>query len=149
MITNLADQLRRDEAEKQFAYDDADGSTLLKGSVLKGNLSIGVGRNLSAKGISKKEQDFLLANDIDEATVALEANFPWTTSLEPIRKGALLNLTFNMGIHDLTKFQTFMGLMEQGQYAEAAADLRTTAIDHEEPARIGRLALQLESGNWQ
>src|SRR5271156_6752678 len=98
-ITNLSDQLRRDEAEKQFAYDDATGKTLLKGDTLKGNLTAGVGRNLTAKGLSAKERDFLLANDIQEATVAAEANFPWAMELDDARKGALLNLLFNMGSH--------------------------------------------------
>jgi lysozyme len=149
MITCLEDQLRRDEAEKQFAYDDADGSTLLKGSTLKGNLSIGVGRNLSAKGISPKEQDFLLNNDIQDAMIALEANFGWALNLDTVRKGAVLNLLFNMGAHALLGFPKFIAAMQQSDWATAKAELLNSAADHEEPQRIQRLALQVETGFWQ
>jgi lysozyme len=148
-ITNLKDQLRRDENERQFAYDDATGKTLSKGDTLKANLTIAVGRNLSAKGVSQKERDFLLDNDIADATIALEANFPWAMELDDVRKGAMLNLTFNMGIHKLSGFPKFLAAMKQGDWSTAKAELLDSAADHEEPARISRLALQLESGFWQ
>ena len=148
-IQNLEDQLRRDEEERQFAYDDATSLTLGKGATLKGNLSIGVGRNLSAKGISQKERDFLLANDIQDATVGLEANFPWAMQLDEVRKGAMLNLTFNIGIHGLSGFHNFLAAMKDGRWPDARAALIDSAADHEEPARIARLGLQIESGWWQ
>ena len=148
-ITCLADQLRRDEAERQFAYDDADGSTLIKGGTLKGNLTIAVGRNLSAKGLSQKERDFLLNNDMDDATMALEANWPWAMQLDDTRKGAMLNLVFNMGSHALSGFPKFLAAMQQGDWATAKAELLNSAADHEEPQRIERLALQVETGFWQ
>ena len=37
MITCLEDQLRRDESERQYAYDDANGKTLVRGTQLRGN----------------------------------------------------------------------------------------------------------------
>jgi lysozyme len=148
-ITNLSDQLRRDEEERQFAYDDATGKTLLKGMTLKANLTAGVGRNLSAKGLSQKERDFLLANDIQDSTVALEGNFPWVMGLDEARKGALLNLTFNMGSHALSGWPKFMAAMKAGDWPTAKAELLDSAADHQEPQRISRLALQIDSGFWQ
>jgi GH24 family phage-related lysozyme (muramidase) len=148
-ITNLQDQLRRDESERQFAYDDANGKTLVKGTTLQANLTIGVGRNLSAKGISQKERDFLLDNDIADATVALEANWPWAMQLDDARKGAMLNLVFNMGSHALSGFVHFLAAMQAGDWATAKAELLSSAADHEEPERIARLALQIETGFWQ
>lgn len=148
-ITCLEDQLRRDESERQFAYDDATGKTLVKGGTLQANLTIGVGRNLTAKGISEKERAFLLANDIADATAALEQNFPWAMSLDPVRRGAFLNLIFNMGAHALSGFPKMLNAAQAGDWAVAAAELKNSAADHEEPARIERLALQLETGFWQ
>ena len=149
MITCLEDQLRRDESERQYAYDDANGKTLVRGTQLRGNLTIGVGRNLSAKGISPKEQDFLLANDIADATIAIEANWPWGLDFDEIRKGALLNLLFNMGAHALSGFPKFLAALKAGDWTTAKAELLDSAADHEEPARIQRLALQIETGFWQ
>jgi len=148
-ITNLEDQLRRDESERQYAYDDADGKTLVKGSTLQANLTIGVGRNLSAKGVSQKERDFLLANDIQDATVALESTFPWAMGLDDIRLGAMKNLAFNMGIHALSGFPKFLAAMRAGDWETAKTELLDSAADHEEPARIARLAAQILTGVWQ
>jgi lysozyme len=149
MISNLEDQLRRDESERQFAYDDANGKTIVKGTTLQANLTIGVGRNLSAKGVSQKERDFLLANDIQDATIALEANWPWALQLDDVRKGAMLNLVFNMGAHALAGFTHFLAAMQSGDWLTARAQLLMSAADHEEPERIGRLGLQIETGFWQ
>lgn len=148
-ITCLEDQLRRDEQERQFAYDDATSLTLGKGATLKGNLSIGVGRNLSAKGLSQKERDFLLANDIQDATIALEENFPWGVVLDDVRKGAMLNLIFNMGVGGLSGFHNFLAAMQQKNWPEARNQLLDSAAAHQEPARIARLGLQLETDFWQ
>jgi lysozyme len=148
-ITNLKDQLRRDEEERQFAYDDATGLTLGKGATLKGNLTIGIGHNLSALGISQKVRDFIYAEDEDNATVALEANFPWAMDLDEVRKGAMLNLIFNMGVKGLSGFPKFLAAMQSGDWATAKAELLDSAAAHEEPARIQRLGLQIESGFWQ
>ncbi len=148
-ITCLEDQLRRDESERQFAYDDATGGTLLKGATLKGNLTIGVGRNLSAKGLSKKERDFLLDNDISEATAALEANFPWIAELDDVRKGALVNMTFNEGVAHLAGFHVALGKMQAKDYAGAAAAFLDSLWAKQVGPRASRLCLQIESGFWQ
>lgn len=148
-ISSLPDQLRRDESERQYAYDDASGKTLVKGGTLQANLTIGVGRNLSAKGISQKERDFLLDNDIQDATVALEANWPWAMELDDARKGAMLNLVFNMGAHALSGFPKFLAAMQAADWQTAKAELLDSAAAHEEPERIQRLATQIEAGFWQ
>jgi lysozyme len=149
MITCLSDQLRRDEDNRQYAYDDESGKTLLKGMTLVGNLTAGIGRNLSAKGLSQKERDFLLANDIADATVALESNFPWTMDLDDVRKGALLNITFNEGIAHLAGFHIAMGKLQSKDYTGAAAAFLDSLWAREVGARAQRLVIQIQSGFWQ
>ena len=148
-ITCLEDQLRRDEEECQFAYDDATGKTLTKDVALQGNLTIAVGRNLSAKGLSKKERDFLLANDVQEATVALEANFPWAMELDDARKGALLNMTFNMGVRGLAEFKDFLAKMQAKDFRAAAGAMLDSLWAKQVGPRATRLSMQIESGFWQ
>jgi lysozyme len=148
-ITNLEDQLRRDEDERQFAYDDASGKTLARGMPLVGNLTIGIGRNLSAKGLSAQERDLLLHSDMADAMAELQNRFPWAMQLDQVRQGALLNLLFNMGAHALSGFLKFLAAMQAGDWLTAKVELLNSAADHQEPARIGRLAEQIESGVWQ
>jgi lysozyme len=148
-ITCLEDQLRRDESERQFAYDDSNGRTLARGARLVGNLTIGVGRNLSAKGLSEKERAFLLANDISDATAEFDEHFPWTQGLDAVRRGALLNLVFNLGAAGLAGFPKMLAALQARDWATAATELKNSAADHQEPARIERLAMQIETGFWQ
>ncbi|HEY3972305.1 MAG TPA: glycoside hydrolase family protein [Candidatus Sulfotelmatobacter sp.] len=148
-INCLEDQLRRDESERQFAYDDATGRTLGKGDRLQANLTIGVGRNLSAKGLSQKERAYLLANDIADATADLAAHLPWALELDDARKGAMLNLVFNMGIRGVMGFPKFLAAMQAGDWATAKAELLDSEAARQEPDRIDRLALQIETGFWQ
>jgi lysozyme len=148
-INCLEDQLRRDESERQYAYDDANGKTLAKGGTLQANLTIGVGRNLSAKGISQKERDFLLANDVEDATVALEAAFPWAMELDDVRKGALLNMVFNMGVRGLSGFHDFLAKMQAKDFAGAKDAMLDSLWAKQVGPRASRLAVQIETGQWQ
>lgn len=149
-ITNIYDQLRRDEEERQFAYDDATGKTLLKGQTLEGNLTIGVGHNLTAKGLSQKSRDFILEqDDVPDALMSLEANFPWVMELDEIRKGALLNMNFNMGPRGLAQFKTFLAKMQAKDFPGAAEAMLDSLWAKQVGARATRLSLQIESGFWQ
>lgn len=149
MITCLEDQLRRDEQDRQFAYDDATGKTLVPGMTLVGNLTIGTGHNLTAVGLSQKIRDLINAEDIAIATVALEANFPWTMALDKARKGALLNMTFNMGIKGLSEFKDFLAKMQSGNFSAAAGAMLDSLWAKQVGPRAIRLSMQIESGVWQ
>jgi lysozyme len=135
-IASLEDQLRRDEGQRLQVYTDTVGK-----------LTIGVGRNLSDVGVSLDEADLMLANDIKAAT--LEANFPWTTGLDPVRKGAMLNMTFNMGVRGLAQFHDFLQKMEVGNFSAAAGAMLDSLWARQVGARAQRLSIQIESGFWQ
>lgn len=135
---DIFDQLRRDEGLILHPYRDSVGK-----------ITIGIGRNLDDVGISEKEADFLLANDVNSATVALEANFPWTMGLDDARKGALVNMTFNMGIRGLSEFRDFLAKMQAGDFRAAAGAMLDSLWARQVGPRATRLSIQIESGAWQ
>jgi len=137
-ITCLEDQLRRDEKVVLKPYKDSVGK-----------LTIGIGRNLDDVGISNAEASVLLANDIAAAEANLEREFPWTIGLDPVRKGALLNMTFNMGIGGLAEFRDFLAKMQAGNYSAAAGAMLDSLWARQVGPRAQRLAIQIESGTWQ
>jgi lysozyme len=145
----LVDQLVRDEEERQFAYDDATGKTLGKGDTLKGNLTIAIGRNLSAKGLSPEERRFLLANDISDASRELSKTFPWTDQLDYIRRDALINMTFNMGIGGLAQFKNFLAALQAGNWTGARNAMMASKWATQVGPRAVRLGIQIESGAYQ
>ena len=138
MITNLKDQLVRDEELRLKPYTDSVGK-----------LTIGVGRNLTDKGISFQEAQGLLANDIADATADLQAKLPWTATLDDVRKGALLNMTFNMGIGGLLEFHDFLARMQRGDFPGAAGAMLDSLWARQVGARATRLSIQIQSGVWQ
>lgn len=138
MITNLEDQLLRDEGEILHAYKDSLGF-----------LTIGVGHLIDkskAGSIPPEISRALLKIDIDSAKAGLAATFPWALTLDQVRQEALINLIFNMGSDGLAKFVHFLAAVKSGDWLTAKAQLLASAADHEEPERIGRLAEQILTG---
>jgi lysozyme len=138
MIASLKDQLVRDEELCLKPYTDSVGK-----------LTIGVGRNLTDKGISVQEAQLLLANDISAATAELQTALPWTATLDDVRKGALLNMAFNMGIGGLLEFHDFLSKMQAGNFSGAAGAMLDSLWARQVGARATRLSMQIQTGVWQ
>ena len=137
-IRNLEQQLYRDEGLRFKAYTDTTG-----------NVTIGVGRNLSTTGISASEAATLLANDIQRTQNALSAALDWFSALDSVRQGALLNMAFNMGVNGLLGFKQFLVYMQAANWQAAANDMLNTTWAREVGARAERLAKQIQMGDWE
>lgn len=134
---NLVDQLKRDEGVRLKPYTDTTG-----------HVTIGIGRNLTNVGISNGEAEFLLENDITRTQVALFKALPWTSGLDEARLGAVLNLTFNIGISGVLGFKTFLRELEAKNYAAASTAMLDSLWAEQVGDRALRLSLQIESGEW-
>lgn len=137
-IQSLIDQLRRDEGVRLHPYTDTIGK-----------LTIGVGRNLTDVGISQDEADLMLANDIKSAESSLVSTLPWVDGLDVVRKAALVNMTFNLGIGSLSKFVNFLNFMRHGDYKTASQEMLHSTWAKQVGPRAQRLSIQIESGVWQ
>jgi lysozyme len=138
---DILEQLTRDEDEILHAYPDSQGYW-----------TIGIGRLIDKRkggGISHDEALYLLKNDIDKATEQLAENLPWTASLDDARHGALVNMSFNMGIHGLMGFKNTLAMIQAGDYANAAANMLQSKWAEQVGPRAHRLAKQMETGEWQ
>ena len=141
MISNLTEQLRRDEGEELHAYTDS-----------LGYLTIGVGRLIDKRkggGITAEESAYLLANDIKRKTDEVLKALPWASKLDPVRFAALVNMAFQLGIAGLLGFKTTLSLIQCGNYAKAAENMTLSKWNTQTPARCERLAKQIATGMWQ
>ena len=90
---NLQEMLIIDEGLRLKAYE-----------CTAGKVTIGVGRNLDDKGISREEAMLMLNSDIEEFRQAL-ANDADIGEIfqaqDDVRKQALINMAFNMGLGSL------------------------------------------------
>jgi lysozyme len=146
MVTNLIDQLRRDEGEVLHVYLDSLGIR-----------TAGVGHNLEAHGIglpvgspiTQQQSDFWLEQDAEAACDSLHNRLGWTDALDDIRRGALQNMCFNLGINRLLQFHHFLGYMESGDYDSASTEMLNSLWAKQVGPRAKRLSLQISSGEWQ
>lgn len=114
-----------------------------------GKLSIGVGRNLEDIGISEKEAEMLLLNDIQEAEKQLATYFPWTQDLDEVRLAALINFTFNVGIGTVSKFVNAMALLKDGNYDMASEEFLQSRWANQVGQRAIDVTEQIRTGEWQ
>ena len=134
---NIVDQLLRDEGERLKMYLDSRGVP-----------TIGVGHNLRDKAISKRASRTILEDDINDATSGLVTALPWVLALDEVRKGALQNMAFNLGVQGLLEFKKALAYMQQGAYQNAAGEFLNSAWAEQVGPRAHRLAQQIASGQW-
>lgn len=134
----LIEQLIRDEAIRLFPYPDSFGKT-----------TIGIGRNLTDVGITLAEATYLLVNDIQNATDHLEKALPWTGGLDDVRRDALINMTFNMGIGGLCTFKKFLAAIQAEDWTIARNEMLDSEWAKQVGPRAQRLAIQVETGVYQ
>lgn len=135
MIKNLKSQLLRHEGLRLKPYKDTTG-----------NITIGVGRNLSGKGISRVEAFLLFQNDIAEVFDSLDKNLPWWKTLDEVRQQALANLCFNTGIGTLLKFKNTLQALKLGHYKAAANGIRSSKYATQVGKRAEEIAEMIETG---
>lgn len=134
-LVQFAAELTRDEGLRLKPYVDTTG-----------NVTIGVGRNLTANGISMAEAKILLSGDMQQAISDCAQALEWWPTLDDVRQRVLANLCFNMGLPTLLTFTTFLTLVGQTKYNAAADDLLQTKWAGQVGQRAVRLAAVLRTG---
>lgn len=138
----LRKQLTVEEGERDTAYQDS-----------RGLWTIGIGHHDSTicEGMcwspDKIEQVF--SDDVENAFSEVVEHFPWALTLNEPRMAVLIEMAFQMGLHTEEEFVTFLGLMRDERWPQAAGDILHTAWATQTPARVRRLSRQIETGEWQ
>jgi lysozyme len=135
--------MTRDAIHARLAEDE--GVSLFPYTDTAGKITIGVGRNLTDRGISHDEAVYLLDHDIDE-TVADLSRFAWFGRLTSVRQLALLSLRFNLGATKFRGFRKMLACLDRDDYAGAASELRDSAWYGEVKTRGPRLVRMLGTG---
>lgn len=147
MITSVRELLVRHEGVRRKAYDDRTGKTLRRGGTLGGHLSIGVGRNLSQRGLTRREIAFLLDNDIARATRGAAA-YPWFAGLSPPRQAVCISMVFNCGPAGWAGFKKTHAALASARWDEAAMELLQSRYAEQVGDRALHLAELLRQGEW-
>lgn len=130
----VKNRLRKDEGERLKPYIDTTG-----------NVTIGVGRNLTAKGISEQESDLMLSEDIEEALTAAE-KYDWFIRLDPVRQLVVICMIFNLGPGAFAGFKDTIMFISAGNYGMAAADMLQSTWARQVGQRAQAYAIMMRSG---
>lgn len=135
MTERLRAQLIVDEGLRLKPYRDTVGK-----------LTIGVGRNLDDKGITRDEAMALLDNDLAECIGDLRGSFPWFDTLNEARQCVVVNMRFNLGPVGFRKFKRTIAAIERKDWPTAARGIRLSLAAKQTGQRYQRLADMMESG---
>ncbi|MEC7559582.1 MAG: glycoside hydrolase family protein [Pseudomonadota bacterium] len=121
--------LTRHEGRRPFPYLD-----------MAGKLTIGVGHNLTDRGLSGAEIDLLLANDITAARAACRRLYgdAFDTASKG-RRHALVSMAFNLGQTRLAGFKRLRAAVLAGDWDRAAAE----ALESRWASQTGRRAAEV------
>ena len=125
----LREDLIRDEGERLKPYRCSAGK-----------ITIGVGRNLDDRGITKHESRRMLDWDIKQACWDLDHNLPGWRSYPDGVCLALANMSFNLGWPRLKNFKRMLAAIEAEDYNKAADEALDSKWARQVGARADRIA---------
>lgn len=125
----LIQDLIRDEGMKTEPYHCTSGK-----------LTIGVGRNLDDRGISKGEAMYLLTNDIEIVEVELDARLSWWRDMPDDVQRALANMAFNIGVPRLLNFERMLNALRHREFTVAADEAMDSRWSDQVGTRATRIA---------
>lgn len=115
----------------------------------KGLLTIGYGRCLDRKGISRDEAEFMFNNDYAEALQDVLTRLPWTKDLNEPRLAVLVSMRYQMGMTGLLGFKRALAAIQGEAWMEARRHLLDSKWARDDsPNRAWRHAMQMATGEW-
>ena len=132
--------------------------------------TIGVGRNLEDRGITKEELDaldipnietvyqhgitesdamFLLENDVQIVEEELLKAHPCIAELDAVRQLVLVDMAFNMGVPRLCKFKKMWAGVHEGDFRTAAKEMLDSRWAIQVKSRSHKLAHAMHHGDFK
>jgi lysozyme len=127
--TKLKNLLIKHEQLKQFPYVDKTG-----------HLTIGIGRNLTTRGVSVSESLYLCDDDILYFTDKLNQFVSFFNLLSDNRKTVLVDICFNVGVNGLLNFKNMLSALENSDFDKAAEEILDSKAAQQCPERYQQLA---------
>lgn len=111
-----------------------------------GKITVGVGRNLSDRPITRELALTWLDEDIDLSTRELTEAFGWFAGLDVVRQRVLIDMHVNLGLGRLRGFRKMLAAIGQRNYPAAAQEMRHSKWANQTGRRAVRLAAMMETG---
>ena len=156
--------------DKQVLIDkliESEGMVLSVYQDTLGIDTIGIGRNLVDRGISKEELDaldiptighvyeygiteadavYLAKNDVEIVENELLNAHPCVAELDAVRQLVLVDMAFNMGVPRLRKFKKMWAAIHEKDFMTAAKEMLDSRWANQVKSRSHRLANKMHHG---
>jgi lysozyme len=131
--------------------------------------TIGIGRNLEDRGISKEELDYmdipsmavvyehgiteadaryLAENDVQIVEEELVRSHPCVDKLDSVRQLVLMDMAFNMGVPRLLKFKNMWNAIHNEDFPNAAKEMLDSRWAIQVKSRATKLANAMHNGEF-
>lgn len=160
MVSNIFEMLRYDEGLRLDIYKDTEGFwTIGIGHLLTKNPSIAVAQKELDKligratmgRITNKEAEELFSLDVLKVEKGINSNGTLKVvydSLDPVRKDALKNMVFQMGVAGVAGFTNSLKYLQAKQWEQAASNLKQSRWFKQTPNRAGRVIETFRTGTY-
>ncbi len=132
MLDNVKEMLVKHEGLRTFPYKCSEDK-----------LTIGIGRNLEANGITEDEAMYLLDNDIKRVIESLDKHWQVWRSFPEKAQLVCIDCTFQMGITGWMAFRHTRALMEMDCWLEASEEILRSKYATQTPNRAAYNSRQL------
>jgi len=105
--------------------------------------TIGIGRNLSDRGINQDEMELMFSNDIAECLDDLPKIFPKLDTFTEDRQGAFLNMRFQLGPGGIRKFKKMVAAANAENWKEVVIQAKDSKWYKQTPERAKRVVAKL------
>lgn len=121
-----------------------------------GHRTVGIGHNLDAAPLpegwttplTQDQVDRLFQIDLANAIAPMSTNWPWFSSLDPVRQAVLIDMCFNSGFAGLSTFKHTLTMIESGDYSGAATNMLESLWAKQVGIRAIEDSRMMNSGLW-
>jgi lysozyme len=126
----------------------AEGVKLKPYTDTVGKLSIGVGRNLADNGLRMGEVEQMLENDVTDVVLQV-GTLPCWNALSDVRQRVLAEMCFQLGFGGLKAFKKMFAAIDEGNFAQAAAEMLDSHWASQTSSRAYRLSQMMRTNQDQ
>jgi len=125
LLNEIRDHVKEYEGYSQLVYECTAGYA-----------TIGYGRNLEQRGITKAESEYLLANDLQQCIKELRGIINKFDDLPDKAQLVLIDMCYNLGLSKLLNFENMLDAIDARDWEEASKQL----LDSRYAAQVKRRA---------
>ena len=112
LLNEIRDHVKEYEGYSQLVYECTAGYA-----------TIGYGRNLEQRGITKEESEYLLANDLQQCIKELRGIINKFDDLPDKAQLVLIDMCYNLGLSKLLNFENMLDAIDARDWEKAAEEL--------------------------